>query len=58
MLHISFDRANYLRNPGSLFQMKITASATKSLHQDCGSCYLHVPIFFLYTFSRFLLENK
>ena len=31
----------------SLFQMKITASVTKSLHQDRGLCFLHSPIFFL-----------
>ena len=31
----------------SLFQMKITASVTKSLHEDRGLCYLHSPIFFL-----------
>ena len=28
--------------------MKITASVTKSLHQDRGPYYLHLPIFFLY----------
>ena len=34
----------------SLFQMKITASISKSLHQHCGPCYLHLPIFsFTYT---------
>ena len=32
----------------SLFHMKITASVTKTLHQDCGPCYLHLPIFFFY----------
>ena len=27
--------------------MKITASVAKSLDQDCGPCYLHLPDFFL-----------
>ena len=31
----------------SLFHTKITVCVTKSLHQDCGPCYLHFPIFFL-----------
>ena len=30
----------------SLFHRKITASVTKSSHQDRGSCYLPLPIFF------------
>ena len=38
--------------------MKITVSVTKSSHQDCGPCYLHLPIFFLYIHSPLLLENK
>ena len=43
----------------SLFHIKITANVTKSSHQDCGPCYLHLPIFnFLYIHSPFLLENK
>ena len=41
----------YLILMGSLFHMKITASVTKSLHQDCGTCYLHWPIFFPYTYT-------
>ena len=32
----------------SLFQMKFSASATKSSHQDRGPCYFHLPIFFIY----------
>ena len=32
--------------------MKITASVTKSLHQDRGPCYLHIPIF-SYTYTLF-----
>ena len=28
-----------------LFHMKITESVTKSSHQDCGPCYLHLPNF-------------
>ena len=31
----------------SLFHMKIITSVTKSLHEDCGPCYLHLQIFFL-----------
>ena len=31
----------------SCFQMKVVVSVTKSLHQDRGPCYLHLPIFFL-----------
>ena len=42
----------------SLFHMKITVSVAKSSHQDCGPCYLHLPIFFLYIHSPLLLENK
>ena len=41
----------------SLFHMKITASITKSLHQDSGPRYLHFPILFL-IHSLLLLENK
>ena len=41
----------------SLFHIKITASVTKSLHQDRGLCYLHLPIFFLYIHSPLLLEK-
>ena len=33
----------------SLFHVKITVSVTKSLHQDCGSCYWHLPIFSYHT---------
>ena len=32
--------------------MKITVSVTKSLDQDCGLCYLHLPIFSLHTHTR------
>ena len=33
-----------------LFRMKITTSVTKSSHQHCDLCYLHLPIFsFTYT---------
>ena len=42
----------------TVFHMKITASVTKSLLQDHGPCYLHLPIFFLYIHSPLLLENK
>ena len=42
----------------SFFRMKSTANVTKSLHQDCGLYYLHLPIFLLYTHSPLLLENK
>ena len=38
--------------------MKITASVTKSLHQDRGLCYLNLLIFFLYMHSPVLLEIK
>ena len=31
--------------PLSLFHKKISASVTKSSHQDCGLCYLHLPVF-------------
>ena len=41
-----------------LFHMKITASVTKSLHQDCGLCYLHLPDFFLCIHSPLLMENE
>ena len=40
------------------FIKKITASVTKSSHQDRGPCYLHLPIFFLYIHSLLLLGNK
>ena len=42
----------------SLFHMKITVSVTKTLHQDCGPCYLHLPIFFFYIHSSLLQQNK
>ena len=42
----------------SLFHMKITASVTKSSHQDSGPCYLHLPTFFLYIHTPVLLQNK
>ena len=48
----------YIRVFISLFHMKITASVTKSSHQDCGRRYLHLPIFFLYILYPVLLENK
>ena len=38
--------------------MKVTASVTKSSHQDRGPCYLQLPIFLLYIHSPHLLENK
>ena len=34
----------------SLFHMEISASATKSSHQDCRPCYLPLP-FFSYTYT-------
>ena len=42
----------------SLFHMKITASVTKSSHQDRGLSYLHLPIFFLNIHSPLLRQNK
>ena len=45
-------------NKANLFCIKITANVTKSLHQDFGPCYLHLPIFsFTYTFLS-VLQNK
>ena len=42
----------------SLFHMKITASVTNSLYQDCGLCYLQLPIF-SYTYTLlFRLKTK
>ena len=41
-----------------LFHMKTTASVTKSSHQDHGSWYLNLPIFFLYIHSPVLLQNQ
>ena len=38
--------------------MKITASVTKSSHQDCGPCCFHLPISYLCIYSPLLLENK
>ena len=42
----------------SLFYTNITASVTKSSHQDRGPCYLHLLIFFWYLHSSLLEENK
>ena len=42
----------------SLSHMKITVSVTKSLHQDCGPCYLHLPIFLFYIHSSLMRQNK
>ena len=41
----------------SLFHMKITARITKSSHQDCGPCYLHLPVF-LYIHSPPLWQKN
>ena len=38
----------------SLFQMNISASVSRSLHQHCGPCYLHLPIF---SFTHTLLVS-
>ena len=38
----------------SLFQMKIPASVSRSSHQHCGPCYLHLPIF---SFTHTLLVS-
>ena len=43
--------------PTSLFHMKVTASVTKSLHEDDCLSYLHL-LFFLHINSPLLLENK
>ena len=40
------------------FPYEKNVSVTKSSHQDCGPCYLHLTIFFLYIHSLLLLENK
>ena len=45
-------------NHCSLFDMKITASGTKSLHQNRGRCYLHLSIFFFDMHSFLLWQNK
>ena len=37
----------------SLFHMKITTSVTRSSHQQCDPCYLHLPIFF-FTYTLLL----
>ena len=42
----------------SLFDTKILPCVTKSLHQDSGLCYLHLPFFFLYIHYPFLQEDK
>ena len=34
-----------ISNTLNLFHVKITSSVTKCLYQDCGLCYLHLPIF-------------
>ena len=41
----------------SLFHMKIMMSV-KSSYQDCGTCYLHLPISFLNVHSPLLLKKK
>ena len=53
--HLLFEYASGLLNsPGgglitSVFHLKITASVTKSLHQDCSQCYL-------FTLTNFFLK--
>ena len=42
----------------NLFNMKITASVTKTLHQDSGPSYLHLPIVFFYIHSSLLQQSK
>ena len=54
VLLVSFTTLAYV----NLFHMKIIASVTKSLQQDCDLCYLHLPSFFLYMHSPLMQENK
>ena len=39
------------------YESHCTANVTKSKYQDCGQCYLQLPIFFLYI-HPLLLKNK
>ena len=39
----------------SLFHMKITVNVKKSSHEDRVPCYLHLPVFFFYKHSSYLL---
>ena len=41
-----------------LLHIRITANIRRKLLQDCGPCYLHLPIFFLNMHCPFLKENK
>ena len=41
-----------------LLHIRITANIRRKLLQDCGLCYLHLPIFFLNMHCPFLKENK
>ena len=43
------DQLCFISLKSSLFHMKITLSATKSLHQDCGPRYLPFPFFLTHT---------
>ena len=36
----------------------ITASVTKSYHQDCGPCYLQLPIFFFHMYTLLFCDRK
>ena len=52
------DQLCFISLKSSLFHMKITLSATKSLYQDRGPCYLPFP-FFSYTYTpHFCWEIK
>ena len=64
ILHLWSVWQTKIGNYGSFFtllplpHMKITAKVTKSLHQDCGPCFLHLAILFLYMHFRLLLKIK
>ena len=50
----------FLINPimVSLFHIKVTANISKTFHQDCGPCYLHLLNIFFSVNSPLLKENK
>ena len=40
------------------YENHCTANVTKSKYQDCGQCYMQLPIFCLYIHLPLLLKNK
>ena len=54
---VIFLKAAFYKGTLQYFYMKITASVTKSSHQDRGSCYLHLQWALVLTNSEGIDKN-